>query len=138
MNGYTHRCLLLAAALALNAQSTKLEFEVAAVQALGMRLFAPEAPAAAVTAVLPPEGVDSGAIVKGLRSKFAIIVTDGQGEMKGSLFRIAHIGFFDYMDTIAVIGALEQVAVALNLPLPNLAFGTGVIAAQKVFVERTK
>ena len=51
--------------------------------------------------------------------------------MKGSLFRIAHIGFFDYMDTIAVIGALEQVAVALKLPLPNLAFGTGLIAAQK-------
>jgi len=58
--------------------------------------------------------------------------------MKGSLFRIAHIGYFDYLDTIAVIGALEQVAVALKLPLLNLAFGTGLIAAQKVFAERTK
>ena len=110
----------------------------AAATAMGLKLFAPKgSEAAAATAILSPEGVDSGSIVKGLRSKFAIIVTDGQGEMKGSLFRIAHIGFFDYMDTIAVIGALEQVAVALKLPLPNLAFGTGLVAAQKVFVEQT-
>jgi aspartate aminotransferase-like enzyme len=108
----------------------------AAATAMGLKLFAPKGyEAAAATAIVPPAGVDSGLIVKGLRSKFAIIVTDGQGEMKGSLFRIAHIGYFDYMDTIAVIGALEQVAVALKLPLPNLAFGTGLIAAQKVFVE---
>jgi aspartate aminotransferase-like enzyme len=111
----------------------------AAAVAMGLKLFAPKGyEAAAATGILPPEGTDSGAIVKGLRSKFAIIVTDGQGEMKGSLFRIAHIGFFDYMDTIAVIGALEQVAVALKLPLPNLAFGAGLIAAQKVYAEHTK
>jgi aspartate aminotransferase-like enzyme len=64
-------------------------------------------------------------------------VTDGQGEMKGSLFRIAHIGYFDYFDTIAIVGAFEQVAVAARLPLPNLAFGVGLIAAQRVFAERT-
>ena len=111
----------------------------AAATAMGFKLFAPKGyEAAAATAIVAPEGTDSGAIVKGLRSKFAIIVTDGQGEMKGSLFRIAHIGFFDYMDTIAVIGALEQVAVALKLPISNLDFGTGLIAAQKTFVELTK
>jgi hypothetical protein len=42
------------------------------------------------------------------------------------------------MDTIAVIGALEQIAVALKLPLPDMAFGVGLIAAQKVYVERNK
>jgi aspartate aminotransferase-like enzyme len=109
----------------------------AAATAMGLKLFAPKGyEAAAATAILPPEGVDSGIIVKGFRSKFAVIVTDGQGEMKGSLFRIAHIGFFDYMDTIAVIGALEQVAISAKLPLPNLAFGVGLTAAQKVYAER--
>jgi aspartate aminotransferase-like enzyme len=109
----------------------------AAASALGFKLFAPKGnEAAAATAIVPPPGVDSGIIVKGLRSKFAAIVTDGQGDMKGSLFRIAHIGFFDYLDTIAIIGALEQVAVAAKLPLPNLAFGVGLIAAQKVYAER--
>ncbi|HEY5054940.1 MAG TPA: alanine--glyoxylate aminotransferase family protein [Acidobacteriaceae bacterium] len=109
----------------------------AAASAMGFDLFAPKGyEAAAATAIVPPKGTDSGVIVKGLRSKFAAIVTDGQGEMKGSLFRIAHIGFFDYMDTIAIIGALEQVCVAAKLPLANLAFGTGLIAAQKVYAER--
>src|SRR5271156_5038054 len=105
-----------------------------AVLALGMRLFAPEAPAAAVTAVLPPEGLDSGAIVKELKSRFAAVITNGQGEMKGQIFRIAHLGFFDYMDTIALVGALEQVAHALKLP--GFAFGKGLIAAQNVFASR--
>jgi len=109
----------------------------AAASAMGFKLFAPKGnEAAAATAIVPPPGIDSGIIVKGLRSKFAAIVTDGQGDMKGSLFRIAHIGFFDYLDTIAIIGALEQVAVATKLPLPNLAFGAGLIAAQKVYAER--
>ena len=108
----------------------------AAAMALGLKLFAPKGyEAAAATAILPPEGSDSGIIVKGLKSQFAAIVTDGQGEMKGSLFRIAHIGFFDYMDTIAIIGALEQV-VAKFLPQTGIAFGTGLIAAQKVYAER--
>jgi aspartate aminotransferase-like enzyme len=106
----------------------------AAATAMGLTLFAPAgSEASAATAIVPPPGVDSGIFVKGLRSKFGAIVTDGQGEMKGSLFRIAHIGYFDYMDTIAIIGALEQVAMTANLPLPDLAFGDGLIAAQKVY-----
>ncbi len=111
----------------------------AAVEALGLKLFAPKGyEAAAATAILPPEGTDSGILVKGLKSQFAAIVTDGQGEMKGHLFRIAHIGFFDYLDTIAIIGALEQVIAKAKLPLPGFEFGKGLIAAQKVFAERVK
>jgi len=111
----------------------------AAATAMGLTLFAPiGSEASAATAIVPPPGVDSGIFVKGLRSKFAAIVTDGQGEMKGSLFRIAHIGYFDYMDTIAIIGALEQVAMSANLPLPNLTFGAGLIAAQKLYAEHVK
>jgi aspartate aminotransferase-like enzyme len=106
----------------------------AAVQALGLTLFAPEAPASAVTAVLPPAGLDSGVIVKELKTRFAAVITNGQGEMKGQLFRIAHLGFFDYMDTIALVGALEQVANALKLP--GFAFGKALVAAQNVFATR--
>ena len=108
----------------------------AAVEALGLKLFAPDAPAAAATAVLPPAGVDSGVIVKELKSRFAAVITNGQGEMKGQIFRIAHIGFFDYMDTIAIAGALEQVA-ASSLKLPGFEFGKALAAAQKVYADRT-
>jgi aspartate aminotransferase-like enzyme len=108
----------------------------AAVQAIGLQLFNSSAPSAAATAILPPADVDSGVIVKELKRRFAAIVTNGQGEMKGKLFRIAHIGLFDYMDTIAILGALEQVA-ATSLSLPGFAFGKAVAAAQKVYAERT-
>lgn len=108
----------------------------AAVQALGLKLFGPGPYAAAATAVLPPQGVDSGVVVKELKSRFAAIVTNGQGDMKGQIFRIAHIGLFDYMDTIGIIGALEQVA-ATKLNLPGFAFGKALAAAQKVYAERT-
>ena len=107
----------------------------AAVPALGMRLFAPNAPASAVTAVMPPEGVDSGVIVKELKSRFGTIVANGQGEMKGQLFRVAHLGFFDPLDTLAVIGALEQVTVSL-LPTSKFALGDALAAAQRVFADR--
>ena len=106
----------------------------AAVEALGLKLFASDAPAAAVTAVLPPPGLDSGVIVKELKSRFAAVITNGQGEMKGQIFRIAHLGFFDYMDTIALIGALEQVAHTLKLP--GFAFGKALVAAQNIFASR--
>lgn len=107
----------------------------AAVEALGLKLFAPSAPAAAVTAVVAPEGVDSGVIIKELKSRFAAVITNGQGDMKGKIFRIAHLGFFDYMDTIALIGALEQIAIH-TLKLPGVTYGKALTAAQTVYAER--
>jgi aspartate aminotransferase-like enzyme len=107
----------------------------AAMETLGLKLFS-ASPGAAVTAVLPPAGVDSGVIVKELKSRFGAIITNGQGEMKGQLFRIAHIGYFDYLDTIAILGALEQVA-ATSLKLSGFAFGRSLAAAQEVFARRT-
>ena len=112
------------------------EMTRAAFTALGFKLFNAVSPGAAATAVYAPEGVDSGIVVKELKSRFAAIITNGQGEMKGQIFRIAHLGFFDYLDTIALIGALEQVVVK-SLPQLNVKFGDGLIAAQKVFAERT-
>ena len=101
--------------------------------ALGFTLFAPTAPAAAATAVSVPEGLDSGAVVKDLKAKFGAVITNGQGDMKGKIFRIAHLGFFDYMDTIALLGALEFIARdTLKLPV---ALGQGLTAAQQVFAD---
>jgi aspartate aminotransferase-like enzyme len=107
----------------------------AAMEALGFKMFT-KSPGAAATAVLAPEGTDSGVVVKELKSRFAAIITNGQGEMKGKIFRIAHLGFFDYMDTIALIGAIEQVVVK-SLPQLGAKFGDGLIAAQKVYAERS-
>lgn len=107
----------------------------AAAQALGLKLFAPDSPAAAVTAILAPEGLDSSAVVKELKGRFASVIANGQGDMKGKLFRVAHLGYFDFMDTIALIGALEQIAPTV-LKTPNFQFGQALAAAQKVYAER--
>lgn len=109
------------------------EMTRAAVQAFGLKLFAPTAPAAAVTAVLAPEGIDSGKIVKGFKEQFAGVIANGQGEMKGQLFRIAHLGFFDYLDTIAMVGGLEHV---LGPILGRNLLGVGLKAAQEVYQKR--
>jgi len=124
--------LALGRAKLVNNAETCAAMTRAGVQALGLKLFAPSAPADAVTAVEAPEGMDSGAIVKEMKSRFAAIIANGQGEMKGKLFRIAHLGYFDYMDTIAFLGALEQVASSLKFP--GFAFGQALIAAQNEFV----
>jgi aspartate aminotransferase-like enzyme len=85
------------------------EMTRAGAQALGLKLFAPSAPAAALTAIQSPSGIDSSAIVKQFREGFAAVVANGQGEMKGELFRIAHLGYYDYLDTVGILAALEQV-----------------------------
>jgi aspartate aminotransferase-like enzyme len=115
----------------VNAEATR-----AGLVALGFTLFAPTAPAAAATAVALPEGMDSGAVVKALKSKFAVIAANGQGEMQGKLFRVAHLGFFDYLDTVALLGAMEHIAKdTLGLPVQ---WGQAVAAAQAVYAKATK
>jgi aspartate aminotransferase-like enzyme len=104
----------------------------AGAQALGLKLFAPTCPAAAVTAILAPAGVDSSAIVKEFRERFAMVVANGQGEMKGKLFRIAHLGYYDYLDAVGVIGALEHVLLKVA-PSHKFELGAGVRAVQEVF-----
>jgi len=112
------------------------EMTRAGVQALGYQLFAPSAPAAALTAITAPAGVDSSAIVKEFREAFNAVVANGQGEMKGQLFRIAHIGYYDYLDTIGILAALEHVTA--SAVRKRVEYGTAVKAAQDVYARRTQ
>ena len=115
----------------VNAAATR-----AGLVALGFTLFAPTAPAAAATAVAVPEGMNSGDVVKALKTKFALVTANGQGEMQGKIFRVAHLGFFDYLDTVAFLGAMEHIAKdTLGLPVD---YGQAVAAAQKVYAEAVK
>jgi aspartate aminotransferase-like enzyme len=102
-----------------------------AVTELGLELFS-NSPGSSVTAVRPPAGMDSGVIVKEFRSRFNAIITNGQGSMKGQIFRLAHLGYFDFHDLFAVIAELEIILAAQGYPVR---FGTGVAAAQNVYSE---
>ena len=112
----------------VNAAATR-----AGLVALGFTLFAPTAPAAAATAVAVPEGMNSSDVVKALKARFSLVIANGQGEMQGKIFRVAHLGFFDYLDTVALLGAMEHIAKdTLGLPV---VYGQAVAAAQEVFAK---
>ena len=102
-----------------------------AVRELGLQLFA-TSPGSSVTAVRPPAGMDSGVIVKEFRNRFNAIITNGQGSMKGQIFRLAHLGYFDFHDLFAIIAELE---IILNAHGHGVRFGSGVAAAQNVYAD---
>lgn len=105
-----------------------------ALQAMGLKLLAPESPSNAVTAALAPEGMDAGKIVKCLRDDFNMTIAGGQEHLKGKIFRIGHIGYYDPMDIISVLAAVET---ALEKNGFSLSPGTGVAAALKVLTQTT-
>lgn len=104
----------------------------AAVGKLGLELFAPHSPGSSVTAVKAPPGLDSGVIVKEFRNRFGAVIANGQGTMKGQIFRIAHLGYFDFADLFAVVAGLEIILRTNGYPVE---FGTGVAAAENIYSE---
>jgi aspartate aminotransferase-like enzyme len=104
----------------------------AAAEKLGLDLFAAQSPGSSVTAVKAPRGMDSSVIVKEFRNRFGAVIANGQGSMKGQIFRIAHLGYFDFADLFAVIAELEIILHANGYPVE---FGTGVAAVQNVYSE---
>ncbi|MGA6986065.1 MAG: alanine--glyoxylate aminotransferase family protein [Terriglobales bacterium] len=108
----------------------------AGVEALGLKLFSPGSPADALTAVAAPTGTDSTAICKRFREQFGAVVANGNAELKGQLFRIAHIGYYDYLDTVGVLAALEHVIAETTRKAVE--FGCAVRAAQQVYASLSK
>ena len=117
----------------INNAELAAEMTRAGAQSLGLKLFAASSPAAALTAIQSPAGTDSSAIVKEFRESFAAVVANGQGEMKGKLFRIAHLGYYDYLDTIGILAALEHVLTSVTGK--PVEYGAAVRAAQEVYAR---
>jgi aspartate aminotransferase-like enzyme len=100
-----------------------------AMKALGLALFAPEAPSNAVTAVVAPPGVDGQKVVKVLREKHNITIAGGQDQAKGKIFRIAHFGYMDTYDIVTAVAAVEMTLKELGY---DVKLGSGVKAALEV------
>jgi aspartate aminotransferase-like enzyme len=103
----------------------------AGVKALGLELFSPdEDRSAVVTAVRAPSGIDSSDVVRDLRDRFGITIANGQGELKGKIFRLGHIGWFDVFDITTQIAAVELVLADLGAEVER---GAAVTAALEAF-----
>jgi serine---pyruvate transaminase len=82
----------------------------AGAKAMGLELFSPdEDRSAVVTAVRAPDGVDSGEVISAVRKRFGMTLANGQGDLKGKIFRIGHIGWFDVFDITTALAAIEIV-----------------------------
>jgi aspartate aminotransferase-like enzyme len=98
-------------------------------QEMGLEVFA-KRPGSSVTAVKAPAGMDSKVIVKGFKERFGAIIANGQGTMQGQIFRMAHLGYFDFSDMFGVIAGLELI---LRANGHNVELGKGVAAVQRVY-----
>jgi aspartate aminotransferase-like enzyme len=103
----------------------------AAVKAMGLQLFAPTASSDVVTAVCVPTGIDGEKLVKTMRDTYGVTIAGGQDELKGKVFRIAHMGFIEEADIIAGISCLEKVLTQMGF---KFVLGSGVKAAEEVFL----
>jgi aspartate aminotransferase-like enzyme len=101
-------------------------------KAMGLKLFAPDAPSDAVTAAYSPEGMDAGKIVKTLKTQFNMTIAGGQDQAKGKIFRIGHLGYYDPMD---ILNSLAAVEAALIKNGHSITPGVGLGAAMKVLME---
>lgn len=100
-------------------------------KALGLKIYAKDV-VDSVTAFVVPDGVDEEKLRKSLRQEHGMQWTGGQGELKGVIIRLTHMGYMDRFDTLGAISALESVLKKQNYKFEP---GAGVLAAQKVFLE---
>jgi aspartate aminotransferase-like enzyme len=106
----------------------------AAVKALGLKLLAEDRCASNVlTGVWGPENIGADDLRKIIKNNYGVTFAGGQGPVKGKVFRIAHMGFCDKMDVIIAVSALEMGLMQAGYPVE---LGTGVKAAQEVFLGR--
>jgi serine---pyruvate transaminase len=103
----------------------------AGVKAMGLELFSPDDDrSAVVTAINAPDGIDSGELVQTLRDRHGIVLAPGQGPLKGKIFRIGHIGYYDVFDITTALAGVELVLAELGADLER---GVAITAALEAF-----
>ncbi len=79
------------------------------VQKVGLKLFGDQRYASnVVTAFLPPEGVDPKQISNHMLDKHGILITGGQGKLRGQILRIGHLGTVTEDQVSRTLAALEE------------------------------
>jgi aspartate aminotransferase-like enzyme len=105
----------------------------AGVKAMGLELFSPdEDRAAVVTAIRMPSDVDGQAVVLSMRERSGVTIIGGQGEVRGKIVRIGHIGYVDVFDVTTALAALELAMVEAGADIER---AVAVSAALEAFAE---
>lgn len=101
----------------------------AAVDAWGLKLCAkePRWHSDTVSAVMVPEGIDGGAVVRHAYENYDLSLGVGLTKVSGKLFRIGHLGS---LNELMVLQALAGAEMAMADAGIDVTFGSGVGAAQ--------
>jgi serine---pyruvate transaminase len=106
----------------------------AGLKAMGIELFSPDDDSSAVvTAARTPDGIDSPALLRHLRERHGVTLAPGQGELKPTVFRIGHIGWFDVFDIAAALAAVELSLTELGADIER---GVAVSRAFEAYEQR--
>ena len=107
----------------------------AGVRAMGLELFSPDDDrSAVVTAITAPDGIDSSELVQNAARPPGIVLAPGQGPLKGKVFRIGHIGYYDVFDITTALAGVELVLAELGADIER---GAAITAALEAF-EHTR
>ncbi len=101
-----------------------------AVVALGLELLS-KRPANSLTAVKSPQNISSTEIIAKMK-EYGIDISNGQGSLKGKIFRIAHLGYFYKPDILMCISVLEMALKKLGY---SANFGEGIKRAMEIFLD---
>jgi aspartate aminotransferase-like enzyme len=105
-------------------------------KAMGLELFSPDDDrSAVVTAIRAPDGIDATELVRSLRDRFGITIANGQAALRGKIFRIGHIGYFDVFDITTALAAIELVLADLGAEIER---GVAVTRALEAYEERAR
>ncbi len=110
----------------------------AGIKAMGLELASPdEDRSAVVTTVRAPEELDVAAFLLDLRDRLGVQLIGGQGDWKGKVFRIGHIGYFDLFDITTALAATEDGLSAAGIEVERGVAVTAALAAYQGEGSRT-
>jgi alanine-glyoxylate transaminase/serine-glyoxylate transaminase/serine-pyruvate transaminase len=105
----------------------------AAVDAWGLKNLCedPAEVSNSLTAVVTPDGIDSGEVMRIARERYDLALGVGLGRVRGKIFRIGHLGALNELEVLGTLGGVEMALAEAGVPIE---LGAGVAAAQRSFV----
>lgn len=102
----------------------------AGLEALGFALYVEDRWASPTLTAATGGGVDLEQLRKAVRKKTGVTLAGGQGELKGEIIRIGHMGAATPLDMVTTLAAIEMGMAEIGAPV---SFGQGVRRALEVW-----
>lgn len=103
----------------------------AGVRAMGLEVFAKQ-PSDGLTVIVVPNGIDGSAALVKLEKTYGLKLANGQDELKGKVWRLAHMGYIDQFEVLSALAGLELVLLEMGYKMEA---GAGVAAFQRSLAE---